>query len=94
MKYVISSFLFHLVVILVFSLIYYTIDHRNFKFTDSLMRHPSYVDFLSLSTTIESGVGLSTLSPNTQLSSFLLILQQFFLIGTNVLIVYVIFKKG
>lgn len=93
MKYVISSFLFHLFMIFLFSVIYYFIEASNFKFDDTLNRSPEYIDYLSLSTTLQSGVGLSDLAPATQLSSLLIVLQQLILIGTNVLIVYVIFKK-
>ena len=93
MKYVISSFLFHIFIIFLFSLVYYVIEGLNFKFDDNTVRDPQYIDFLSLSTTIQSGVGISDLSPATKLSSIFVVLQQFILIGTNMLIVYVIFKK-
>ena len=93
MEYIFSSFLFHILFAIVFSIVYYSIDTGNFMFSTSENRQPSYIDFLSLSTSIQSGVGISNISPNTQLSNLLLMVQQALLIATNVFIVYIIFKK-
>jgi len=91
--YIISTFVFHLFFALLFSLIYYKIGQTGFELTISNKRAIGYMDYLSLSTSVQAGVGISNLTPKTELSSLVLTIQQFLLIAANVFIVYVIFKK-
>ena len=91
--YIISTFFFHIFFALLFSLVYYKIGSTGFELTSSKTNVAKYIDYLALSTTVQAGVGISNLNPKTELSSLVLTIQQFFLIATNVFIVYVIFKK-
>jgi len=91
--YIISTFFFHVFFALVFSMIYYKIGEAGFKFIPDKNKSPGYIYYLSLSMGIQTGVGITNLMPTTELSSLILSIQQFIMIATNVLIVYVIFKS-
>ena len=93
MEHVLASFFFHVFFAIIFSLIYYWIGVSNFQFSADNYRQPTYTDFLSFSTSIQAGVGISNLNPNTELCNIILTIQQFLLIATNVFLVYIIFKK-
>ena len=72
--------------IFLFSLIYYSILTH---FKSSIDRHnPDYVDCVSLSTTIQAGIGLTDLLPNTRASVLLTTLQQFSVIISSIYIVF------
>lgn len=92
-KYVISTLLFHIFFAVLFSFVYYWIGEKDFDLSTNVNRPTAYIDYLSLSTSIQAGVGISNLKPNTKLSNLVLTIQQFLLIATNALIVYVIFKS-
>jgi hypothetical protein len=95
-KHIISTFCFHVFFALLFSVIYYQVGESGFELTASSTknkRRAGFMDYLALSTSIQAGVGISNLSPNTELSSLLLTIQQFFLIAANVFVVYVLFKS-
>ena len=75
-----------LLLIFVFSLVYYSILTH---FKSSIERHnPDYLDCVSLSTTIQAGIGLSDLLPNTRVSIMLTTLQQFSVIISSIYIVF------
>jgi hypothetical protein len=72
--------------IFVFSLIYYSILTH---FKSSIDRYnPDYLDCVSLSTTIQAGIGLTDLLPNTRVSILLTTLQQFSVIISSIYIVF------
>jgi len=72
--------------ILFFSLIYYSILTH---FKSSINRYePDYIDCVSLSTTIQAGIGLTDLLPNTRVSVILTTLQQFSVIISSIYIVF------
>lgn len=84
MKKIYNSFLAHLFFTLFFSFIYLALDDSNFKkFSDS---EPNYITYLNLSTTIEAGVGISSLIPNSTILESIMILQQLTSMGLNIII--------
>jgi len=83
MKIFIRTLVFHFVCIIMFSLLYLNVmiddDNREIK----------YIDCLMLSTTIQSGVGLTNISLSNSLGKMILILQQLVLISTHVFTIYI-----
>ena len=72
--------------ILVFSLIYYSLlDH----FTSSVKTHAlDYLDCISLSTTIQAGIGLTNMLPQSDISILITTLQQIVVIISAIYIVF------
>ena len=84
MKKIYNSFLAHLFFTLFFSFVYLALDDSNFKkFSDS---EPNYITYLNLSTTIEAGVGISSLIPNSTLLECIMIIQQLISMALNIVI--------
>lgn len=72
--------------ILLFSLIYYSILPH---FTSSIKPYSlDYMDCVSLSTTIQAGIGLTPMQPQTHLSILLTTIQQIIVIVSSVYIVF------
>lgn len=85
MKYVIRSLLFHFTCILFFGYIY-TLIKSEFTLADK--ESLGALDCFFLSTTIQSGVGYSLVTPITEFSKLVIILQIFFMMSANVCILY------
>ena len=86
MRLVLKTLFFHLVCISIFGIIYWNLaEHFSLVINNT---RPELIDFVFLSTTVQAGVGLSDLNPLTSLSKFLLIVQQFIMISTNVFLFY------
>jgi hypothetical protein len=51
---------------------------------------PKFQDSLFLASTIQAGVGYSLLTPRTAFAKYLMMIQQWFMIFTNLLLVYFI----
>jgi hypothetical protein len=98
MKIVFRTVLFHFVCILVFALLYSTFAQDFGSLDDDLYSENNnrtkekltFLDFLLLSTTIQAGVGYTLLTPKTTLSKYILMIQQFFMIFTNLMLFYFI----
>lgn len=88
MKIAIRTVCFHFICILIFGIIYYNI-HSQFENKGGQERQ-SVLDYLLLSTTIQAGVGISDIYPNTTVSKIILILQQLIMIMTHVFTIYFI----
>ena len=52
-------------------------------------KYTSYIDFFLLSITIQSGVGITDLYPITIYSKLVVIIQQFFMILTHIITLYI-----
>ncbi len=89
MKLVFRTALLHIFFIILFSLLYlsYREDFRPAKNSD--LDYKSYINFLNLSVTIQSGVGLTDLIPITEMSKFIVMIQQLLLIFTHILTLYI-----
>ena len=86
MKIVIRTLFFHILNIVIFTLIYFSLS-KDFEFT------PGYkvdiFDFILYATTIQVGVGISQLYPLTTFGKLLVTLQQFIMLCTHVITLYV-----
>lgn len=72
--------------ILLFSLIYYSTLPQ---FSSSIKPHDlDYLDCISLSTTIQAGIGLTTMQPQTRISTLLTTIHQFVVIISSIYIVF------
>jgi hypothetical protein len=86
------TFLFNIVVIIIFSIIYASISPSNFeplKKEDKL----TYIDYLFYAVTIQSGVGLPDITALTDLAKILTIIQQIILIGSTFILLSFFFNK-
>lgn len=91
MKYVIRGAVYNFLCILIFAIIYYVI-RKELDMNEDMSRYiePTFADTLFLSTTIQAGVGYTLLTPKGELSKYLLMSQQFFMIFTNLMLFYFI----
>jgi hypothetical protein len=86
MKLVIRTVFFHLLCIAVFAVVYYNLkDH----FTRNNKEEFTILDYLSLSTTIQAGVGFSDMYPTTIHSKLALVVQQFLIIFAHIVTIYI-----
>lgn len=86
MRLFIKTVLFHLICIVLFTFIYFHIG-KHFVLLDN--SEFSLVDCILLSSTIQSGVGVSGLVPVTNVSKMVITLQQIILIMTYVFTIYI-----
>ena len=88
MKIVIRTLIFHLCCILLFTYLYLHLsDHFNNSNFNS--KQSTFLDYLLLSTTIQAGVGFSNLYPNTFYSKLSVIVQQFLMMMTHIITLYI-----
>lgn len=96
MKRVIKTVAVHLFFIIFFAIFYYYFSthfekntpntNKNYKCDTEL---DLIIDFLLFSTTIQAGVGISELSPNSIYGKIFMILQQLIMISINVITIYI-----
>ena len=67
--------IFNIFCILIFSVIYDILSSDHFILTRD-KKKPTYIDFISLSITIQSTVGLTDIVPKTTLAKSIVLLQQ------------------
>jgi hypothetical protein len=86
MRIAIKTVLFHILCIIFFSIIYFYFrdDFRGDGITEI-----TFLDFIFLSTTIQSSVGLTSLSPIDFNGKLIMVIQQLLLILTHVFTIYV-----
>ena len=90
MKLVIRSVVFHSICILLFSILYFYIRDEFTSLNHSASANSNtYIDFLLLSTTVQSGVGISDLIPAKSFSKICLIAQQYIMLMTHVITLYI-----
>lgn len=85
MKLVIRTVVFHIACIIFFAFIYSKF-HEQFHVKDD---DKSFVDFFLLSTTIQSGVGISDLYPLSYYTKVVVIIQQMLMLFTHVITFYI-----
>jgi hypothetical protein len=90
MKLVIRTFVFHTICIMLFTFIYIYLsnDFNNIHDTKN-KKYPTLTDFVLLSTTIQAGVGFSDLFPITFYSKIAIIIQQYIMILTHIITLYI-----
>ena len=86
MKLVIRTVVFHILCIIVFALIYLSLSEQFHVMEED---KKSMIDFLLLSTTIQSGVGISDLYPLSYYSKIVVIIQQMLMLFTHVITLYI-----
>jgi hypothetical protein len=93
MKIVIRTVIFNCLSILLFGLVYFFLEShfvRDKIYTINKNNKPEIIDCFFLATTIQSGVGYTDLYPITNTAKTILMLQQFVMISTNILLLYVL----
>lgn len=88
MQRVVKTFIFHIMCILFFTTIY-DANRSFFKDNNTNNKALDLVDFLTLSTTIQAGVGYSNIYPLTYKMKFIMLLQQLLMISTNIFTIYI-----
>jgi len=86
MKIVIRTVVFHFMCILIFALFYYYFGDG---FRTQENKKSSILDYIFLSTTIQSGVGLTDIFPIYNYNKLIMIIQQLLMIMTHVFTLYV-----
>jgi hypothetical protein len=93
MKAVFQTLVFQLSCIVIFGFVYwYCQDDFTTDSTERKYKKGELIDYLFMSTTIQAGVGYGDLYPINFRSKFILILQQFLMISSNVLILFLFSK--
>lgn len=88
MKLLFRTLCFHLLCIIVFTLLY---QRFSYHFANNNGKHTynSLLDFVLLSTTIQAGVGISDLYPITSISKIVMIVQQLIMLSTHLFTLYI-----
>jgi hypothetical protein len=90
MKIVLRTLVFHFLCIMLFAFLY---NHLSIHFDHDKTRRSitniSMVDYLTLSVTIQAGIGFSDLYPVSHLGKMLLMIHQFIVISTHVFTLYI-----
>lgn len=86
MKLVIRTLFFHFLNIFIFTIIYYNL-RSDFNFSPDHKK--TVYDFILFATTIQVGVGISQLYPFTAFGKMMMILQQWIMLCTHVISLYV-----
>uniref|UniRef100_A0A6C0HFZ7 Potassium channel domain-containing protein n=1 Tax=viral metagenome TaxID=1070528 RepID=A0A6C0HFZ7_9ZZZZ len=96
MRKVVQTVMLHLACILFFAFFYYYFSihfdnnkQNKSKHYKSESKLESIIDFFLFSTTIQAGVGISDILPNSVYGKLLMILQQLILISISVITLYV-----
>lgn len=85
MKLVFRSFFFHILSIIVFTIIYLQIPY-DFHMPN---KDIGYIDFVLLTTTVQVGVGLSETYPLTFRSKLFVTIQQWIMLLTHIITIYI-----
>ena len=90
MKRVITGVAYNFLCILFFTIIYLFINNE--LTLDSTMKtqiSPNFIDTIYLSTAIQSGVGFSFVYPLTSISKIVIMVQQYCMIASNLILLYI-----
>jgi|LakMenE18May11ns_1017448.scaffolds.fasta_scaffold9596685_2 type IV secretory pathway TraG/TraD family ATPase VirD4 len=89
MKSVIYTLLFQIISIIIFGFVYWKFSEN---FTSNIVKDSKYkieiLDCFYTSVTVQSGVGYSILNAKTDTGKIILMLQQFIMISSNVIMLY------
>jgi len=87
-----NTFIFNIIVIIIFSIIYYSISHHNFEPLNP-KDELTYIDYLFYATTVQSGIGLPDVTALSDLAKILSLIQQLILMGSAFILIRFFFKK-
>jgi hypothetical protein len=98
LQILIKGIFFHIACLAIFTLIYFIIYENEFENVieenkKRLSKMDKLVDCFYFSTTVEAGVGLTSLQPITYLAKVLVCIQQFCMIFGNIFIFYLSVKR-
>ena len=88
MKLFFKTFAFNLFCILIFAFIYH-IYSKDFTRTDGKSLNHTFFDCISLSTTVQVGVGLTNMYPTTNHTKMILNLQQLMMLSSHLFTIYI-----
>lgn len=93
MKVLIYGVLFHLSCLFIFTYVYFSLYENEFENVleegrKNLSTNVKIMDCFYFATTVEAGVGLTSLQPTTNLAKFMVCVQQIFMIIGNIFILY------
>jgi len=91
MKRFIIIFFANLSILVISAIIYYNLSHTHFTKCNNT-DIPNLFDYILLATGVQSGAGITTIYPVTNISKFLVSLQLLSLVAMNVLVIYVFLK--
>ena len=86
MKLVIRTVFFHILCIIVFAIVYSSLSEQFYVTEHDKI---SILDFLLLSTSIQSGVGITKVYPLSSYSKIIVIVQQMLMLFTHVITLYI-----
>jgi hypothetical protein len=86
MKLVFRTFIFHILCIIVFAIIYLNLS-EGFHFIET--NNKTMIDFLLLSTSIQSGVGFSNIYTISYNIKIVVIIQQMLMLFTHIITLYI-----
>lgn len=92
MKIVFRTLIFHFVCIIIFTILYsvFADDYNEKNEGDGSKTTTTFLDCVLLSTTIQSGVGISNLYPLNSIGKLIMILQQLIMMSANLFALYFI----
>ena len=89
MKLVIRTLIFHLFCIITFAYLYlYMADQFEVSFTTK-KQSKTFLDYFLLSISIQAGIGYSDLYPVSYYTKMAVIIQQFLMMMTHIIMIYV-----
>lgn len=86
------TFLFNILMIIVFSIIYVSISPHNFEPLNPKDKL-TYIDYLFYSVTIQSGIGLPDVTALSDLAKILTIIQQLIILASAFILLSFFFQK-
>lgn len=88
MKRVYHLFLYNIIIITIFTVIYYLAGSDHFENLKG-KKEVAFIDCLFLATTIQAGVGLADINTITTFSKVLTIVQQITMLGNTIFMLYI-----
>ena len=89
MKLVIRTLFFHILCIIIFAFLYYKFREDFIEEKKQEKVKISVIDSVLLSTTIQAGVGISKIYPETFYGKIIMIIQQIIMIMTHLITLYI-----
>lgn len=88
---IVVLFIFNLIILFSFTLFYYLCEKYliNSFYCPDNSNYVCLIDYFLLSVSIQSGVGTGSISPSNNISKLLVAAQQFFVMTSSVIILYV-----
>ena len=91
MELILTGISVHLFLILIFALIYWIFGNQFTKdITGKRLIPGEFIDYLYISLTVQASIGYQGITPFTNIGKFILIIQQFTVIMTNILVFYLV----